>query len=52
MCYCFSGFAFGNWIEFELWFEKKKELWYNDLRNECLEDRLKFAFSPDVVLCD
>ena len=41
------------WIEFELWFEreKKKDLWYNDLWNKSLDDRLKFVFSPDVIPC-
>ena len=44
-------------VEFELWFEKKKkkerkkELWYNDVWNESLGDRLKFVFIPDVILC-
>ena len=26
-------------------------MWYNDLWNEQLRDRLKFVFSPDVILC-
>ena len=29
----------------------EKDLWYNDLWNESLGDRLKFAFSPDAILC-
>ena len=30
---------------------KKRDLWYDDLWNESLGDRVKFAFSPDVILC-
>ena len=33
--------------------EKKKErkLWLNDMYAEWLGDRLKFVFSPDIILC-
>ena len=30
---------------------RKKDLWYNDLWNKWLGDRLKFVFSPNVILC-
>ena len=30
---------------------KKHDLWYDDLWNEWLGDRVKFVFSPDVILC-
>ena len=51
MCYCFSGFAFRNcrWsVSYGLW---KRDLWYNDLWNSQPGDRLKFVFSPHVMLC-
>ena len=30
---------------------RKRDLWYNDLWDEQLGDRLKTVFSPDVILC-
>ena len=30
---------------------KKHDLWYDDLWNESLGDRVKFVFSPDVIHC-
>ena len=32
-------------------FHTQKYLWYDDLWNEYLRDRLMFVFSPDVILC-
>ena len=31
--------------------ERERKMWYNDLWNEKLGDRLKFSLSPDVNLC-
>ena len=58
MCYCFSGCAFQNYgVEFEVWFERERE---REREKTCgimicgmnnFIDRLKFVFSPDVILC-
>ena len=26
-------------------------LWFDDLRAECIEDRVNIVFSPDVIIC-
>ena len=53
ICNYFSGFAFrncGNNLSCGLR-KKKRDLWCNGLWNCALGDRLKFVFSPDVILC-
>ena len=56
MLLCFWWCVPKLWIDLELWVEREKkerkqDLWYNELWNESIGDKLKFVFSPDVILC-
>ena len=51
MYYCFSGFAFRNCGYNWSCGLRIRDLWYNDLWNEQLGDRLKFVFIPYIILC-
>ena len=50
MCYRFSEFVFRNCGHDLSCGLRKRDLWYNYLWNEYLGDRLKFVFSPVVIL--
>ena len=46
---CCIGF-FVRYFNRELLFKKKRRLWLNNLQTVQLGDRMKFVFSPDVIL--
>ena len=47
-----AGCGFPCWVPAEYkYFNKKFDLWYDDLWNDWLGDRTKFVFIPDAILC-
>ena len=47
-----AGCKFPCWVPAEhIQAKKKHDLWYDNVWNEWLGDRVKFVFSPDVILC-
>ena len=47
-----AGDRFPCWVPAEYEKAQKHDLWFDDLWNVWLGDRLKFLCSPDVILCD
>ena len=46
-----AGGRFPCWVPAEYKQAQKHDLWYDDLWNEWIGDRVKFVFSHDVILC-